>query len=423
MKYFFRKWYKLILSVFAGFVNSAGLAISIVQIALGNTTTESIIIYIVLGVSELFLIISVIFSLASIFKNKSEQIHLEEKNNEIDRLKHSDRVIYENQKSSITTYKDCIDALEHRVSTYLDNHKRLNDLEKSKEKLTDNEGIITDYIYKEREKEYDNFKLLLIDDYHRFLGNMCNTVRRSLEEYISTKGCKKGVSITIKQLEIPQNYNVLNDHKAKVYTAFRDFRTYYSKQRIETWGKAFTISKNSDFVISIEKDYYIFNFVDKKHLDTGLYQNENSNFYEHYNSGITCTIYSCMNKERKLFGYLACDSLFDKTDRKNIGTDIFDWEAANLMMHAAHIIAMYLQEFFSVWDRYCVFFRKSEEVTNTDSDYKAVLKEKKDSENNETDLDKKEKQKQEIEEIEKIIDDNNFCSVISKAVEKRRYNN
>lgn len=424
MKYFFRKWYKVILSVFAGFLNSAGLALSIIQIALGNANNDSVFIYIVLGISELFLIFSVIYSLISVFRNKSEQIQLEEKNNQIDKLEDAERIIFENQKSTITTYKDCIDALEYRVSNYLDNYNRLDQLEKTIGNETrDDKKDIIDYIKTERTKEFDNFKLLLIDEYHRFLGNITNIIRRSLEEYINAKGCKKGVSITVKQLEFPQNFKDLNDHKAKVYTAFRDYRTYFSKQRNETWGKAFTIAKNSDFVISIEKDYYIFNFVEKKHRDTGLYQNENSNFYEHYNSGITCTIYSCMDKQRKLFGYLACDSLFDKKDYKKIGNDIFDWKAANIMMHTSHVIAMYLQEFFKVWNSYCVYPLQSKWVEHIEYDCELLLQETKAKAKNEKDPETKEKLRNKVKEIEKIIQDNNFCSVISKAVEKRRYKN
>lgn len=424
MKFFFRKWYNLIAAILAGFINTTGFALSLLQIIWGNSSTESVIIYCVLAASELFLIITVAHTVYSISKNKSEQINLEEKNNQIDRLKDAERIIFENQKSIITTYKDCTDALEHRVSNYQDNYNRLNQLEDNSNIETGyDKKAIGDYIATERAKEFENFKLILIDEYHRFLGNMTNIIRRSLEEYIKAKGCKKGVSITIKQLEIPQSFNDINDHKAKVYTAFRDYRTYFSKQRNETWGKAFTISKNSDFVISIEKDYYIFNFVGKKHLDTGLYQNENSNFYEHYNSGITCTVYSCMNKERKLYGYLACDSLFDKTDRKKIGNDIFDWEAANLMMHTAHVIAMYLQEFFKVWNIYCIYPLQSEWVKNMGSDCDLLLKEKEDEEEREKDYIKKEELKSEVKEIQNIIDENNFCSVISKAVEKRRYNN
>lgn len=420
MKYFIRKWYKVILSVFAGFANTAGLVLSIIEITSGTAGEESIKVYIVLGLSELFLIGSVIFSLWSVLKNKSEQINLEEKNNQIERLRDAERIIFENQKSVIATYKDCKDALDRRVEDYLNNHKRINPL-LGQEKQKDTE--IHQYVIEEQNAEYENFKLLLIDDYHRFLGSITNNVRRSLEEYLAAKGCKKGVSITVKQMETPQIYNNLNDHKAKVYTAFRDYRTYASKHRNETWGKEFTIAKNSDFVISIEKDYYIFNFVEKKHLDTGLYQNENTNFYEHYNSGITCAIYSCIRKERTLFGYLACDSLFDKKDREKTGPDIFDWKAANIMMHAAQIIAMYLQLFNDVWDRYCIYFKAGKAVKGTEKTCReqiAYLEElikqiKVEDEKNARIVEK--------EELEDMVKKNNFCRVIRDTVEKRRYNN
>ena len=248
-------------------------------------------------------------------------------------------------------------------------------------------------------------------------------VRRSLEEYLAAKGCKKGVSITVKQMETPQIYNILNDHKAKVYTAFRDYRTYASKHRNETWGKEFTISKNSDFVISIEKDYYIFNFVEKKHLDTGLYQNENTNFYEHYNSGITCTIYSCIRKKRTLFGFLACDSLFDKKDREKAGPDIFDWKAANIMMHAAQIIAMYLQLFYDVWDRYCIYFKAGKAVKGTEKTCREQIAYLEELIKQIKVEDEKKARIKEKEELEDMVAKNNFCRVIRDTVEKRRYNN
>lgn len=438
MKNFIRKWYRLIGAVFACFINTAGLVLSIIEISSGNNSNNRIMIYVILGVSEAFLIFSVIYSLVSIFKNKSEQIKLEEKNNQIDRLQSADKIIYENQKSIITTYKDCSDILNQKVANYLKDQKRINTTyEKLKEKsIETNEYIITmeketrkealEYLDNERINEFNKFRYSLIDSYNRFLGSITNIIRRSLEELISTKRCKKGVSITIKQMETPWDYNTLNDHQAKVYTAFRDYRTYSSKIRNETWEKAFTISKNSDFVISIEKDYYIFNFIDKKELDTGLYQNENRSFYEHYNSGITCTIYSCINKKRILFGYLACDSIFDKKDRKKAGNDIFDWKAANLMMHTAHVIAMYLQILFDTWNRYCIYSEPDKYVNNDGVDCNIRLEElknKKTAAKNDNNKIEEQTYNQEITETENLIKENSFCNVIIKAVEERRYNN
>ncbi len=438
MKYFISKWYSLIGAVLAGFINTAGFALSLIQIIWGNNSTESIIIFLVLLLSEIFLIISVAYTIYSILKNKSEQINLEEKNNQIDRLQVADRIIYENQKSIITTYKDCSDILNQKVTNYLEDQKRINT---TYEKLKEQSEVTGDYVVAmdegarnetlkfleiERINEFNKFRYSLIDSYNRFLGSMTNIIRRSLEEYISTKRCKNSVSITIKQMETPWDYNTLNDHQAKVYTAFRDYRTYSSKIRNETWEKAFTISKNSDFVISIEKDYYIFNFIDKKELDTGLYQNENRSFYEHYNSGITCTIYSCINKKRILFGYLACDSIFDKKDRRIAGNDIFDWNAANLMMHTAHVIAMYLQIMFDTWNRYCIYSEPDKYVNNDGVDCKIRLEELNNKITAAKNLNNKIEEQtfsKEIKEIEELIKDNSFCNVIIKAVEKRRYNN
>lgn len=161
------------------------------------------VIFLVLLLSEIFLIISVAYTIYSILKNKSEQINLEEKNNQIDRLQAVDRIIYENQKSIITTYKDCSDILNQILNKYLADQKRVNQsYDKLIKRLKEtNEFIIKMdekarkealvYLENERKNEFDKFRNALIDSYHRFLGSITNIIRRSLEEYISTKRCKK----------------------------------------------------------------------------------------------------------------------------------------------------------------------------------------------------------------------------------------
>ena len=89
--------------------------------------------------------------------------------------------------------------------------------------------------------------------------------------------------------------------------------------------------------------------MDKKYMEQGSYQNENTTYYEYYNSGVTCSIYSCVNGERKLYGYLACDSLFSEKLRRRLGKDIYDWNVANIMMYSAQVIAMFLEEFLKTW--------------------------------------------------------------------------
>lgn len=93
------------------------------------------------------------------------------------------------------------------------------------------------------------------------------------------------------------------------------------------------------------------------------------------------------------------------------------------MMHTSHVIAMYLQEFFNVWNSYCVYPLQSKWVEHIEYDCELLLQETKVKAENEKDPETKEKLRNKMKEIEKIIQDNNFCSVISKAVEKRRYKN
>ena len=367
MKFFIMKWHRIISSAFSCFINSVGLILAIVGVCIGFDTKKTYQILIILLIAEFFLIFSVIYSISSMYKDKSSQVKIEDKRIELERIAEANRTIFENNKSIITTYKDSSDILEIKLHNYLCNNQRLNSLngqtdsgEKTIEeynKLDDTaKKRISEYVRNERKKEYDAFRETLVYEYNRFLGNITNILRRNLEELLSTKKCQNSVSVTVKQLERPELFSLVGQNKTLVYTAFRDYRTYNRKKRIETWQKGFSIHKNSDFSNSVEKEYYIFNFLEKKHLEQGLYQNENASFYEDYNSGITCTIHSCINGERKLFGYLACDSLFDERIKKKCGKDIFDWNAANLMMYAAHVIAMYLEKFLNIWDSYCVDF-------------------------------------------------------------------
>ena len=180
--------------------------------------------------------------------------------------------------------------------------------EKELNSLIDRErtnGNVTEYSVEAKKDIKNNLKSSLITHYNRFMIRTIDSLRNSIEEYLLTKGCKCSVSIAVKQLEKSINYAGIDSLKSKsnVYTAFRDSRTYSSKKRNETWEKRFSISKNSDFVNSIEKDFYIFNFMDKTFMDNQLYLNENQNFYETYNSGVTCTIHSCVKKERMLYGF------------------------------------------------------------------------------------------------------------------------
>ena len=368
LKSFFEKWYKVIVSVLSFLINSVGLALTIIQMntnqSAGSDTLESRIVFSTIIAAEVFLIIAVIYSVISILKNYSSQIKTEELRSEIKKGKNANRKIYENYKSIITTHKDHIDKMNRIIDSFSKEYRIIDDHFNSFFEIIDpnkSNDFIQDTI-KSRKKEYEGLFHHLIDEYNIFMGNMTNILRSSIEEYLLTKGYHDGVSITIKQLKQPILYKELKNNNIELYTAFRDFRTYNSKKRTETWERVFHIHKNSDFISSIEKDYFIFNFMDKKYMEQGTYQNENTTYYEHYNSGVTCSIYSCINGERMLFGYLACDSLFNEKLKRKIGSDIYDWNIANIMMYSAQVIAMFLEKFLDIWSTYIVQFNSKESL-------------------------------------------------------------
>ncbi len=363
MRYKIMKWYKVIAAIFSAFVSTIGLVLSILGIiSHNNSNADSIYTLVVLIIAESFMIFSVVYSVISFYKDKVNTIELQNKIIKVEREKVAVKTIFENNKSIVATYKDCNDQLNSILEQYIDTNKTIDIHNKDIQDNSSDDNVkksTLEYTISLREKENNELKRLLIQQYNRFLGNISNLLRRSIEEYLVSKDCNEPVSITIKQLSVPTLYKDLDKSKVSIYTAFRDYKTYSSKKRNETWKKEFSISKNSDFIMSIEKEYYIFNFMDKKYLDDGLYLNENSSFYENYNSGITCTIHSCIDGERKLFGYLACDSLLSEKTKKTNGKDIYDWNIANLMMFAAHVIAMYLDSFLKIWANYCIYFDKN----------------------------------------------------------------
>lgn len=99
MKLFLRKWYKVITSVFSFFFNSIGLILSLVEITNGNNNETTTEVFIILAVAELFLILSIFYSIFSIFSDKSKQLKVNEKTNEIERITNANRIIFENNKS------------------------------------------------------------------------------------------------------------------------------------------------------------------------------------------------------------------------------------------------------------------------------------------------------------------------------------
>ena len=364
MKYFIQKAYKIIVSVFGFIINTIGLILSIMGAC--NTTeiiSERGYILFLLIISELFLIGSVIYTIISVMKNHYNRESIESKNIELSKHRDANQTVFENTKTIITSYKDFND----RLNDIRDKHA--NEMAHIIEVQNELPPDTADKINSLNKSLIENYRTTLMDQYNRFMINTLNSLKSSVEKYMSTKGIDKPIAFAIKQLEHPESYSKIDDNKKNIYTAFRDARTYNSKTRNETWDKVFCIRKNSDFRLSIEKDYYIFNHMNKTLMENGLYHNENENFYEYYNSGVTCTIHSCVGGERVLYGFLSCDALFDEADKKTYGKQLFDYNVANMMMYTAHIIALYLEKFLNMWDE-CYVIHYSPDLDENSNEYK-----------------------------------------------------
>lgn len=359
MKYTIKKYYKLIASIFAFAINTFGLILSIIGISPNSNFTESKkFIIILLIMAEIFLVLSAMYSLITIIKNANNKVSAEQKELELTVNKKANQTILENHKASIAYYKDFLDKLNVLITNHTQKQAKLQELKalisSNQHPASSTITHVENHVQRSEVENLNSFKTEMIDLYNRFIINIIDLLQESIEEYLHTKGCSSPVAIALKQLGQPTRYSQIDDKKYNIYTAFRDKKTYLSKTRNETWKKSFCIRRNSDFVFSIEKDYYIFNFVTKMLSENGLYLNENTNFYENYNSGVTCTVYSCVGKERVLYGFLACDSLFDKQIEKKCGKNIYDYNVANMLMATAHIIALFLSEFMKMWDKYYI---------------------------------------------------------------------
>lgn len=356
MKLRIKRYYKVISSSLAFIVNTIGLVLSFFG-AFGspNESNEKQFTIIILICAEVFLVLSVIYSTITMVKSYYDKETVDAKEIELAVCRESNATIFENYKRNITDYKDFKNRLHNIVEKHckvLEQHESLNKLTIG----TDVEEEVLNHIAAVNKLDMTNLKDTLIEQYNRFMIKTLDSLRDNIEEYLITKGCRKTVSVAVKQLHEPVKYSKIDQYKSvnNIYTAFRDSRTYFSKTRNETWQKQFSISKNSDFMLSIEKDYYIFNFMNKTYMDNGLYLNENQNFYENYNSGVTCTIYSCIGEERILYGFLACDSLLTPKSRALSGKAVYDYNVANMLMTTAHIIGLYLQDFLDVWNNYYI---------------------------------------------------------------------
>lgn len=397
-----KKYYSVLSPTFSILLGGVGLVLSV--FGLINNESNKVFFIITLIIAQVFLVFSTIYSVVIVFKNDLEDNTLLAKKKEIQNNHEAIRLISENNRSIITTYKDFIDKLGIIKEQYIKTEEELKKHYGNHLSCPNKEETIT-FIKKARNEERNQLKKKLISNYNRLLSSITNLLRQSIEQYFISKGYDTDVSIAIKQLQFPTSFSNIDRNNTNVYTAFRDTKSY-NKKRKETWEKTFKIKKNSAFIMSISKGYYIFNQMNKKYLEDGLYQNENAAFYEEYNSGITCTIHSCVKGNRILFGYLACDSLFDT---KNNQRELYDWNVANIMMLSANIISSYIHTFLQTWN---------ELYMDWEEDIDIWYKQNRDDINHSPLFDIDDEKTQKNSNIRAY----NFCKVMKDSVDKTRYN-
>ncbi len=345
-RYVLIKYRKIIASVIAWIFNTIGIVLSIFGNINNDFGSVGTVIIVNLIAAEIFFICSIVYSLISLMRDVGRKERMNEAKSNYAKLEDANKKVIENNKAIITAYKDVNDKLNILVNDYEKTIKEIEKEIKHADKIKDDE--ISKYLKTQRVNEYESFRNSAIGLYNGFNIDVLNYLRSSLESYAYAKGYKCPIAIAIKHITVPVNYADIKEKDKNIYTSFRDSKTYNNKLRNGTWKETYSIYENSDFSHSIAKDYCIFNNISKK---SGMYRNETVAYYEHYNSGITYAINSCINGKRKLYGFLACDSMLtDKEIRKN-GPEMFDLNMANIMASGAHVIAMFLETFLGIWEK------------------------------------------------------------------------
>ena len=143
-----------------------------------------------------------------------------------------------------------------------------------------------------------------------------NRLKEMVEGYLQGKGFDLSVSTALKLVIDPGELSCLAEQGAKhnVFTAFRDTKTYESRERVEMPPKLYSVNRNSDFVYCANgKSFYIFNASESKNAYD--YQNENERCSQFYNAGVTVTVRSEGSElagPSIIYGFLACDVLNKK---------------------------------------------------------------------------------------------------------------
>lgn len=238
------------------------------------------------------------------------------------------------------------------VDTGNDNFKTIQLIEN-----TSNENIDREADLKANMDKYINS---LFNTFNIYCRNTTDEILNVQSTYLKIKNCHRKVSVAIKLLKKIYYPEIDNNESVKVYTAFRDNKTYSQGGR-EIGKELFSISGNSDFHQCTCQEYFFKNNIEEKNKD---YINENKSFSKFYNSTVVVPIRKKrFDNKWCIFGFLCCDC------QNNDKTEIFDKTSAQYLYASAQNIAIFLETLDSNWkvrfskhntynDILCVLFSK-----------------------------------------------------------------
>jgi hypothetical protein len=315
-----------------------------------NTVVYLIIIidtFILLGLGALF-IVSYYYNISNSEKyeiNINELLQeKKELYNTIDNLKKSYNVINVDYDYIIGT----LNKFLNKLSLFKDNYiNKQNSLSEEKKSMIEHDYKPHEIDEKITQLTKDNIKNIsnsIIEDYNHFMGIVTKRCKNIVENYLESKGYILEVSITVKLLLNPELLGDLHNYCTVpyVYTSFRDFKSINIRNKIADF--LFTIMNNTDFNTCVNRKSFIFNNKSKNSTD---YLNEESDFYNFYDSGSTACVASKveMLNDQRLYGFITCDVLNDKYGN----VEIIDNNVSTILSCLGKIISTYFEYLDLTW--------------------------------------------------------------------------
>jgi len=350
----------IITTILFAILNIASFIISLISLTKKETLEWYIIITIIIFNSIFIIILTICMSV--IYYNHRK--HLREsdefwsKDNNIlkDRLKlQLEKSINLKQRfQSITNYLTEINRILNKFLTKIyqlneDYFSERSSFEKSLnnfDKLTTSVDLKSDF--EERKKHiFNNYSVKIMDEYKTFLRNITINTKLAILEQLENKDFSLNISLCIKQFnQILHHKNFGNDDNYSdifIYSAFRDYETYISKER-EIGSIKYNIGSNTEYSHCIEKEWYINNKLELHNESS--YSNQNKSFLKFYDATVIVPIICYYKNENQIYGYFACDA---KKGEEYKDKEIFDLTIARIMFAVALNIGVYYDNIGYAW--------------------------------------------------------------------------